>query len=167
MAESCTNAALLAAGGREHEARRVLGHAIGQGADAEWKLLRKGLSVGSGRLAILTAIAATAVAAKVIAVVAIIVTASGAGSVVAALVSLHATADGLGRDASTDLNVWLLDDEARLDGSAAASTILGSKHPLAVSLCELGNGNDANAGLVITAVTRAETNTPTGLCLLA
>lgn len=155
-------------GGREREAGRVRRHAVGQGTDAVGELLRKRLRVGRGELLVVTALVTVAVAAttpatEILAAVVASTTTSRARSVVAALVGLHAAADGLGRNTVADLDIGLLNDHTLLDGLTATASILGSQHPLAISLCKLADRNDANTRTVIATVARAEADAPAGL----
>jgi hypothetical protein len=84
----------------------------------------------------------------------------GLGPSGTAFVSLHAPADGLGRYASANLDIWFLDDKTSLDFTATASTIGSCQHPLDVSFREAVDGNDGNATGVVAAVARTEANTP-------
>lgn len=68
-----------------------------------------------------------------------------------------------GRDTGTNFDIWLLDDHATFHGSATSSTILRSKQPLAVRLCESLDRNDTDTGLVVAAITWTESHTPSGL----
>lgn len=54
------------------------------------------------------------------------------GSVGAALVCLHAPRDRFGGHAGADLDIGLLDTDARLDGEAARAAVLGRQEPLAI-----------------------------------
>lgn len=82
---------------------------------------------------------------------------------IAALVGLHAAADGLGRDAGADLDVGLLDAHAADDGTAAGAAEGGGEHPLAVGVGELVDGDGADAALVVAAVAGPEADAPSGL----
>lgn len=75
----------------------------------------------------------------------ILALARGLGAVAAALVRLHAAADGLGRNTGADFNVRLFDGEACVNGPAAASAKGSRKHPLSVGVRKLVDGNDTNA----------------------
>lgn len=159
---------LVVLGGREREAGRVRRHAVGQGTDAVWELLRERLRVGRRELLVVTtlvtvAVAATAPTTKVLAAVVASASTSRTRSVVAALVGLHAAADGLGGNTVADLDIGLLNDHALFDGFTATASILGSQHPLAISLGELADGDDANTRTVVATVTRTKANTPAGL----
>jgi hypothetical protein len=87
---------------------------------------------------------------------------------VSMLARLQTPAYSLGRDASANLNVGLLDDKAVFNRLAAAAAKLGREHPLAVGLGELVNRDDAGAGGVgaaveVAAVTRAKAYAPSSL----
>lgn len=85
-------------------------------------------------------------------------------ALVAALVRLHAARYGLGGHAGADLDVGLLDADARHDGAAAAAAEGGGEHPLSVGIGELVDGDYADTGLVVAAVAGAEADAPP--CLL-
>lgn len=87
----------------------------------------------------------------------------GLGAMATALVGLHAAADGLGGDTSANLNIGLFNTEAGFNRTTAATTVWGCQHPLAIGLCEFGDGNNADAGSIVTAVSGAKANTPTSL----
>lgn len=65
-----------------------------------------------------------------------------------------------GRDASSNLNVGFLHDHASFNRLSSSPTVLGSEHPLAIGVGESVNWDDADSGLVITAISRAESYTP-------
>lgn len=85
------------------------------------------------------------------------------GAVVTTLVGLHAPANGLGRHASSDLDVGLFHTHAGHDGPASASSEWGREQPLPVGLGEFMNGDDADPRGVVAAVTWTEANTPSSL----
>lgn len=89
--------------------------------------------------------------------------ARGLGAVAAALVRLHAAADGLGRNTGADFNVRLFDGEACFNGPAAASAKGSREHPLSVGVRKLVDGNDTNTGRVVAAVSWTEANAPSSL----
>jgi hypothetical protein len=64
----------------------------------------------------------------------VLVAPTGLRSVATALVGLHAPAYGLGTNASTYLDVGLLDADAANDGPATAAAVLGRQHPLPIGL---------------------------------
>ena len=94
----------------------------------------------------------------------LIISPGGLGAMVAALVGLHAAADGLGRHARADLDVGLLNAETSGNWPSAAAAEGSGEHPLAVGLGKLVDRDDANTRLVVAAVSRAEAHTPSGLC---
>lgn len=89
--------------------------------------------------------------------------ATGLGTRLSTLVGLHAATDSLGRDALADLDIGFLDNHPALDGLPTAATILGAEHPLPVRVSELADRDDADARLVIAAVTWPEADAPSGL----
>lgn len=89
--------------------------------------------------------------------------ATGLGTRLSALVGLHAATDSLGRDALANLDIGLLDNHPALDGLPTAATVLGAEHPLPVRVGELADRDDADARLVIAAVTWSEADAPSGL----
>ena len=112
-----------------------------------------------------TAATATAAAAAAAATTRVIVAVScGFGAVAAALVRLHAPADGLGRHTSADLDVGLLDTHPRLNIASSTSSVGGRQHPLSVGVGEFVNRNHTDACRVVATISGAETNAPS--CLL-
>ena len=67
-------------------------------------------------------------------------------AVAAALVRLHTSADSLGRNTSTNLNIGLLDTHARLNVASSTSSIGSSQHPLSVGIGEFVNWNHTDTG---------------------
>lgn len=67
------------------------------------------------------------------------------------------------RYTSANLNVWFFDDHASIDWLASSATIFSCQHPLAISVGETVDWNDAYAGLIVAAVARSETNAPPSL----
>ena len=92
-----------------------------------------------------------------------VVAAAGLGPVVAALVRLHPPADGFGGHTGSNLDVGLFHRQAANDGPATTAAKLGGEHPLAVGVRQLVDGDDADAGLVVTAVARAKPYAPSCL----
>jgi hypothetical protein len=89
------------------------------------------------------------------------------GSIITTLVSLHPTTDRLRRNTLADFDIWLLNNHTRFNRLATATTVLSSQHPFAISIRELADWDDADAGLVVTAITRTKSYTPPGLFMLA
>jgi hypothetical protein len=69
----------------------------------------------------------------------------------------------LGRNPSANLDIRLLYYHTPLQSTATSSAIFCGQCPLTISLSKPRNGNHADACLVVTAVTRTKTNTPSGL----
>ena len=135
-----------------------LWHSVGVARDSrhvgeiEWRRVIMAATV-------LTVIIPTAIAAMLI----IVEVTAGFRARLASLVGLHAAADGLGRDALADFDIRLLDDHSALDGLPSAAAVFSAQHPLPVGVGELGDRDDADARLVIAAVTWTEANAPSGL----
>lgn len=72
-----------------------------------------------------------------------------------------------GGNTRTNLNIWLLNDHTLLYWLTTSSTILGAQHPLSVGVGEAVGGDDTDTSLVVAAVSRAESDTPFCLPLLA
>jgi hypothetical protein len=85
------------------------------------------------------------------------------GTMIPALVRLHAAADGFRGDTGAYLNVRLLDTESVNDGTAARAAVGGREHPFAVGLSEFVDGDDTDPALVVATVARAKANAPSGL----
>ena len=66
-------------------------------------------------------------------------------------------------DTRANLDVGFLDDKAALDCFPAGTSVLGSQHPFAIRIGQAFDGNDADAGLVVAAVTRSKPHSPSGL----
>lgn len=62
-----------------------------------------------------------------------------------------------------NLNVGLFHDHAGFNRPSSGATILGVDHPFAISLGEPLNRDHTDAGLIVAAVTRAKSYTPSGL----
>lgn len=92
-----------------------------------------------------------------------IIAAAGLGPVVPALVCLHTPADRFRRHASADLDIGLFDRQPADDWPATAAAKLSGKHPLTVGVRQLVDGDDADAGLVVTAIARAKPYAPSCL----
>lgn len=107
--------------------------------------------------------AAAAAAAAMLAHTGLIVPFGRLGTVMTALVGLHAPADSLGRHACANLDVGLLDREARDDGATAAAAKWRRQHPLAVRFGQLVDGDDADARLVVAAVAGTVAHAPSRL----
>ena len=87
------------------------------------------------------------------------------GPVGPALVRLHASADGLGRDACANLNIWLLHTHARLDSAATTAAERCREHPLPIRVCKLVDGDDADTRGIVAAVSGTKPDTPSSLPL--
>ncbi len=80
----------------------------------------------------------------------------------AASACCNASIDGLGREASANFDVWLPNNHSRLDEATSGATILRREQPFAIRIGRSLDRNDADASLIVIAVTRTETNTPIG-----
>lgn len=159
--------ASLSAWVRELKALWKVGHAIRQSANAKWELrhlaLSLALTLDMAPVVVVAAMAAVNVVSRPV----VLALAGGFGPVLATFIRLHAAADSLGRNASSNLDIRLLDAQARLDGSTATATVRRSKHPFAVRFRQLGNRDDANASRVVAAISGAETDSPSSLCQMS
>jgi hypothetical protein len=63
----------------------------------------------------------------------------------------------------TDLDVRLLDDHAGFNWLSSTATVFRSQHPFAICVGELADWDDADTCLVVTAITRSKSNSPSGL----
>lgn len=75
---------------------------------------------------------------------------------------------GLGRQtfrghSSADFNIRLLNHHATLNGLSACASVLGRQHPFAIRLGESLDGDHADSGLIVAAVSWTETDTPASL----
>lgn len=144
---------------RKRKSSRKVWHSVGQSSNAKGEA-RHGLVIAiigfaSGR--------ALSIAATVSSAWLVFLVSRRLGPIAAAFVGLHATADGLGRNTSSDFDIWLLYREAAFDGTSSASAIRSSEDPFAISLGELVNRNNADASGIVTAVSGPETNAPSSL----
>jgi hypothetical protein len=73
----------------------------------------------------------------------------------------------LRRHACANLDIRLFYHHTALQCSAACAAVFRSQSPLAVSICKPRDWNNANAALVVTAVSGAEANAPACLWLSA
>lgn len=64
---------------------------------------------------------------------------------------------------SANFNIRFFHDDEALDGSTTSATVLSSEHPLAVCFSQTLDWDDTDPGLIVTAVTRSESYTPSGL----
>ena len=69
----------------------------------------------------------------------------------------------LGRHSGTNLNIGLFDNHATFDGPTSRAAVFGREHPFAVCFGQAFNRDHADAGLIVAAVTRAKSNTPSSL----
>lgn len=87
------------------------------------------------------------------------------GTIVATHIGLHTTTDSFRGYALANLDVRLFDDHATFDRLSTTTSILCSQHPFTISVSQLVNWDDADAGLVVAAITWAKSYSPTGLQL--
>jgi hypothetical protein len=69
----------------------------------------------------------------------------------------------LRRHSGANLDIGFLDHHSALERSSTCAAVLCSQGPLAVSIRESGDGNNANATLVVAAISGAEANSPSRL----
>lgn len=111
----------------------------------------------------MAAVLAIVVTTAITTILVLVEVAAGLGTRLSALVGLHAATDSLGGDTLANLDIRLLDDHPALNGLPSAAAVLGAEHPLPVRVGELADRDDADARLIIAAVTWPEADAPSGL----